>query len=320
MDFNKGDSLKTEHFYTVLLCLWGIRTKLLDFHGVTTNRNYPTDQPLKNTLLKLLSAVIFIAFVSQYPTLISSIISNWPFGRDRKKIEHVILYIHFCIKYVVVIGVWVLELFTEKSINFYQHEIERDLLQLKSIHSHWSIYSKKRKLKTLNWHDSLINLSILTKKRCLGIFLMMFSFISFNSIRYLFVFNGDEREHFYDIIFGNVPNLFIALFVLHSTEIIIQHKKVFHLLNELVDVVASDVGKHLLSHTTKGSEIEYFTTINKRHLHTATKHIATLMENHNRFRMYVIEVRKIQSMQMNAVILNDFLNIIFEVSSYLFIS
>lgn len=36
--------------------------------------------------------------------------------------------------------------------------------------------------------------------------------------------------------------------------------------------------------------------------------------------MYVIEVRKIQSMQMNAVILNDFLNIIFEVSSYLFIS
>lgn len=296
---------KTQRFYNILLSILGIRIKLFDFYGTSSNQNCSMVKKVQNILLKLSSISLFIAFVLHYPTLITNIIAHWPLDENGKSIDHIIVYTHFYIKYVTVIVICVLEAITEKQTSSHQKKIELDVLQLENVFSFRCMCPRKYHSGAKSWTLTLFNLSRLSLTRFISISIVMSSCVLFNSLRYSFYLHVYEDEHFYDIILGNLPNLFISLFVLNSSEVIVQHTKVFVLLNELTEVISSDICKPLST--------EHFRTVTKSHSNTAVNHIETLMKSHTQLRDNVAKIQKIHSMQLSAIILNDFINIIFEV-------
>lgn len=305
---------RTQQFYNMFVSILGIRIKLLNFHDIFNNQKCSMVKKCGKTLLILSSVILFIAFVLHYPTLITNIIAHWPLDVNGNSIDHIVVYTHFYIKYVAVIVICILEAITDKQTTFHQKEIELDILQLKNVFTFQLKCAKKCNSEDNNWTQTLMNLSRLSKTRFFSISVVMSSCILFNSLRYSFYLHVYDDEHFYDIILGNLPNLFISLFVLHSSEIIVQHKKVFLLHNELIEVIASDIRRPLLGNIRTSNE--HFRNVKKSHLNTAVHHIETLMKSHTQLKENVAKIQKIHSMQLSAVILNDFINIIFEVSMF----
>lgn len=309
-----------DHLYKLLLSLLGIRTKLLDFRIALNNETRATDKILNNVWLKLLSAIFFIAFIFYYPILASNFIIHWPLDKNKKNIDYVVVHLYFYSKYFVIIIIYLVEFLTEKPTIYYQNEIEGVLFRLKDIYLTWSVQQKKNQPNLAKLCETLTSLKILTKERLLRIFVVVFSCYLFSSFRYAHVFKECKNEHFHDFILGIVPNLFISLFILHSSTIIVQYAKVFGLLNEMIQLIASDIAAQISSSTLNRNVIPYFAHIKfsrtqyERQLHITTKHIARLIESHNEFRANLAKLRKYHSIQLNVIVLNDFLNIIFEVS------
>lgn len=319
-------SVKMVHLYKILLSLLGIRTKLLDFSIAPNNETSATDKILNNIWLKLLSAVIFVAFIFHYPMLVSNFITHWPLDKNKKNVDFVVVHVYFYSKYFVIIIIYLVEFLTEKSSIHYQTEIESVLFRLKDIYLTWSVQQKKTQPNLAKLCETLSNLNVLTKERSLRIFVVGFCCYLFSSFRYAHVFKECKNEHFHDFILGLIPNLYISSFILHSSTIIVQYAKVFGLLNEMFQVIASDMAAQISSSTLNRNSIPYFTNLKfsrtqyERQLHITTKHIARLMGSHNEFRANIAKLRKYHSIQLNAVVLNDFLNIIFEVSVNLTLS
>lgn len=315
---------KTMCFYNVLLCLLGIHTKLLDFHD-TFNKDTNTEaKPLKRSLLKLASAIIFISFVLHFPILIFEIVAHIPIKKTKKNVEFFVYYAHSYSKYVVIIIIFIFELLTEKPINRHQKKIERILLRLDNIYAYWVENSNKHHFNSKSLHKTLITFSVLSKEQLFKVILFICCSVVFNTLKYLFIFQGCEQEHFYDFFFNNLPSVFISTFILHFSFIIVQYTKLFCLLNEITKVVASDIAKRISGSTKKhdwmdkliGSRFNEAT--NTRQLQTAIDNIAILIETHDELRANIVKLQKIPSIQLNAVILYSFLNIIFEVSSNTF--
>lgn len=313
------NSPKTIRFYNLFLCLLGIHTKLLDFHDSFSSKTNATVKPLKQSLLKLVSAIIFIAFVLHYPILVETIISNLPFEKNKKRVEFFVYYAHFYIKYLVIIVTFVFELLFEKSTIHYQHKIESNLLRLDKMFANWSAHSHKNQFKSTNLRETLTNLSILTKSRMFGTVVATGCSFGFNCLKYSYAFEGCEFDHFYDLFFGSLPNVFISLNVLHFSTIIVQYTKLVRLLNKIMDVIANDIANRVSIDTKepywvdKMANIRYNVTTDKRQLQSAINSLSTLIETHDELKANIGKLRKYHSVQLNAVILNAFFNIIFEV-------
>lgn len=311
-------------FYNLLLCLLGIHTKLLDFHGAFNGESNPKVKPLKKALVKLVSASIFIAFVLHYPVLVENIMAHIPFKKSKKHLEFFVYYGHFYSKYVVIIVIYIFELLTAKSTVRHQKQIERILLRLDDIYSYWSQRSNKNEFKSKTLRKTLTHLSILTKLRLLKIIIVAFCCVLFTSLKLVFIFHHSDDEHFYDFFFGSLPNMFVSLFVLHASTIITQHRKLFRLLNKIIEVVANDIAKRTTGSVKeqhwmgKWSGPKFNGPIDERQLQTAINNITTLIETHDELRANITKLRKLHSIQLNAVVLNSFLNIIFEVSNFFF--
>lgn len=309
-------------FYNIFLGLLGIHTKLLDFHGAFNGGSNPKVKPLKKVLLKLISAIIFIAFVLHYPVLVENIMTHIPFKKSKKHLEFFVYYGHFYSKYAVIIVIYIFELLTTKSTIRHQKRIERILLRLGDIYSFWSQQSNKNDFKSKSLRETLTHLSILTKLRVLKIILVVFCCVLFNSLKLEFIFHNSDDEHFYDFFFGSLPNVFISLFVLHASTIIAQHRKLFRLLNKIIEVVASDIAKRTSGSVNeqhwmgKSSGTRFNGRNDERQLQTAINNITTLIETHDELRANITKLRKLHSIQLNAVVLNSFLNIIFEVRTH----
>lgn len=302
-------SSKSKQFYNMCLSLLGIRIQSLNFNGNSTNFNgiKLQDKSIAKILLTLISIVVFIIpFILFYPGCIHIIISQWPICPKNKSIDFIVLYTHYYVKYFTVIIIFICEFITEKQTAHHQHDIERLILQIKKIYLIRSTYSKKCHSKIINWN----NLNVLSKIHFVRNFLVLSSCILLNSFRYClarYIYQGDHSQ---SILWGSLPNLFTSLFILHSSGIITQYTNVFDLLNELMDVVASDICR--LSPMTMHN-MEYNVTMKKRDWYTAMCHIETLMECHSQLKSKVTKVWRIHSIEWYVVILKDFLSIIFEV-------
>lgn len=319
MDTTVTKPPKTMNFYNVFLCLLGIHTKLLDFHGISTKETTTDKKPLKKSLLKLASAIIFISFVLHYPILISEIISHIPIKKSKKNVEYFVYYAHSYSKYVIIIVIYILELLTEKSIQRYQKKIERILLRLDHIYAYWAQNSNKKLFKSKSLYDTLIKMSILNNKQFIKIILFICCCTLFNTSKYVFIFNGCVDEHIYDFFFNNLPYIFISTFVLHSSFIIVQYTKLFCLLNEIIKVIASDISKRVSGNTKqlyrmdKSIGKQFNETTDSRQLQTSISNIAILIETHDDLRANIVKLQKFHSIQWNSIVLYSFLNIIFEV-------
>lgn len=315
MENMSTNSPKTIRFYNLLLCLFGIHTKLLDFHYSFNDATKAMAKSLQKSLLTLASAIIFIAFILHYPILVSIIIMHLPFEKRKKCVEFFVYYAQFYIKYVVIIIIYIFELLTEKSTILHQHKIECILLRIDKMFTYWSKRSKQNQFKSTSLRETLINLSILTKSRLFQISIIIGCCFAFNCLKYSNAFQGFEYY-----IFGSLPSVFISIFVLHFSTIIIQYTKLFRLLNKITEVIASDIVNRI-SVRTKETNWKGKTTIyrfnetsdNNRQLQLAIDNISTLIETHDELRANIAKLRKYHSIQLNAVILNAFVNIIFEV-------
>lgn len=310
---------KTTRFYNLVLCLLGIHTKLLDFQCFNSKTKVKTN-PLEESLLKLVSAIIFIAFLLQYPILVSIIVFHLPYKKTKRRVEFFVYYAHFYIKYLVIFAIYIFELFTEKRTIEYQDKIQCILLRVDELFTYWSQRSKKNHFKSTSLRETLIDLSFLTTGRLFRIVVIISCSLTFNCLKYSFAFKGCEYEHIYDFFFCSLPNIFISLFVLHFSSIIRQYSKLFRLLNKLMEMVASDIANQISESTKQywpGKIITYRYNepdSDKRQLHTAITDISTLIETHNELRENIATLRKYHAIQLNAIILNAFLNITFEVS------
>lgn len=317
-------SAKTIRTYNALMCFLGIHTKLLEFNEFI---DHQTPQ-LKKSLLKLASIIIFIGFVLHYPQLASTIISHMPFGDSKKHIEFFAYYAHFYVKFVVIILIYTFELLKEKSTIYHQTNIERILLRIDKIYTYWSARSNNKiQFKSRDLRDTLIKLNCVTKCSLFCIISVIFCCILFNTIKYSYAFQSCEKDYFFDIFFGSLPNLFISSFVLHSSTTIVQYTKLFRLLDNIVDIIASDIANQMAEMEKerqnlmdKISVIRFNPSMDGHQLQLAINNISTLTETHNALRANISKLHKYNSMQLNAVILNAFFNIIFEVIIRIFLN
>lgn len=300
---------KIIRFYNLLLRLLGIHIKLLDFHGCFTNKTKMTGKPLKKSLSRLASAIIFIAFVLHYPMLVENIICHLPFEKRKKRIEYFVYYAHFYIKYVVIIVIYFFELLTEKLTIQYHHKIECIFIRLDKMFFQWTLQSNKNLFKSgMSLRETLIQLTILTKWRLFRTITYVSCCIIFNCMKYSFAFRGCEDEHIYDIFCISLPNIFICSYVLHSSTVIDQYTKIYRIHDRMMEVIASDIASRISTkpmheppnkHTTNRNN---GTNDNKRHLQSAINSLSILIETHDELRHNIgIKLRKYRSVQLYAV-------------------
>lgn len=298
-------------FYNLLLRLLGIHIKLLDFHGCFTNKTKITEKPLKKSLLKLASAIIFIAFVLHYPMLVETIIWHLPFEKRKKRIEYFVYYAHFYIKYVVIIVIYIFELLTEKLTIQYHHKIESIFVRLDKMFFHWAQQSHRNLFKSgISLRETLVQLTILTKWRLFRMVMYIGFCIVFNCMKYSFAFRGCEDEHVYDFFFISLPNIFMCSFVLHSSTVIDQYTKLYRIHDRMMEVIASDIASRISAKTTHEpycpgkhtTNRNNGTTGTKRHLQSAINSLSILIETHEELRYNIgNKLRKYRSVQLYAV-------------------
>lgn len=313
MKFSCRLPLNTSRLYHFVLCLVGIRIKLFDFNCIENDKKSFSNS-FKKRFFKLASAMAFLVFFLMYPIFISNLLSYSPIFGNQKRIEHFVAALNLYIKYIAFACVFILELVREHRAIALQNIVKRDLMQLEHIYSNWFAYLNGRKFKSKNWNESLIKLTDLKCGRGLIIIFLMTAYNIFLSITVVNSF-GINVSHSYEALSAFFPNLCITVFIWHLSELSVQYKKMFRLLDEIIEVIANDICKQLSMRTKKHNRFKYFVvaTMTEHKLNTAINDLAAAMECHNNLRTDTLNMRHLYTLQTNTVILSDFIGIIMEV-------
>lgn len=304
--------LNTSRLYHFILSLLGIRIQLFDFSCIENDRKTPNS--IKKRLFKWTSAIVFMSFFSIYPILISNILSYSPIFGNQKRIEYFVVVLNLYIKFVALVSVFIFEFVRERKVIACQNKVKRDLMPLEHVYSNWFAHLNGRKYKSKNWNVTLTKVTDLNCGRGLIIIFVMAAYNVCLSISLLKSFDMKVSK-FYEALTIFIPNLCITIFIWHLSELSVQCKKMFELLDEIIEAIANDICKQLSMRTKKHNRFKYFVvaTMTENKLNMAINDLATAMECHNNLKTNVLNMRNLYTLQSNTVILSDFIGIIIEV-------
>lgn len=336
-------SISSIDFYNLLLCALGIRTKLLDFRRklckwknnndsvtVTVTTATTTIHPINNSLNQILKCIPFaigFAFAYIYPKETLSIVSRIPFAKNGKKsVDYFIGCAYFYLKYIVTILIYLMQFRNERFVFIQQSEIMvifQRLWSLNEIVCRTKCTISKTKNLALNMLHHLNNhrhsitlatMNVFTDLHLLQIFTVIIvrtiaSYFEYNHVCQHITQNNCKIKHSYHVIWFFFPNIFIDLFVWQLSITLHQYIKLFELLNQIFDTVGIDMRHRMLLHDL----YKFGGTIKKRHFHTNQRHIETLIDMHQQLTTNTHHFQQLNTIQVNACILNAFANIIMEV-------
>lgn len=312
MKFSCRLSWNSSRLYHFFVCLLGVRIKLFDFRYIENDGKISI--PFRQCLFKWISAIVFLLFFSVYPFCISDILSYSPVFGNQKRIEHFVAIVNTYIKFIAFGCILIFEFVLEHQITTHQNIVKRDLMQLKHVYSSWFAHLNRRSFKSKNWNESLTKLTDLNCGR--GIF-VIFTMAAYNVFISISISENlhIETSKLYQMLFAFSPNFCVTVFIWHLSELSVQYKKMFQLLDEIIEVIANDIYKQLSMRTKKHNRFKYCVTaaMTEHKLNTAINQLATVMECHNNLKINVLKMRNLYSVQSSTVILSDFIGTIIEV-------
>lgn len=312
----------------------------------------PSSSPptTKYTIKQFLNGVPFIigfTFAIIFPTVTMKVIAETPLGKNGKKtVDYFIRYAYFNIAYIVTIVIYLLQYRNERTMTVQQTEMKRIFERLWRINRYWcngqrnfcdgnehfhNIHSLRLEslLRLCNHQRPLTrtDLNAFNGMHLMRIFFAIACCTMANYLEYYHIFERSthgEMNSFNSILYF-YPTVFIDLFIWQLSIAVHQYKKLFELLNQTLDAVSIDIRRLMLLHRNNDQSCGrswsednihtriWFRNMNKCHLNTSNRHIEALIEIHDELRSCVQTFQQLNTIQVNAAILNAFANIIINV-------
>lgn len=324
--------LKPVRLFNILLCFLGIRTKVIDFQSEIENKHQNVVRDRLKYYLKFLPFIFCVAFLFKYPLITSRILSNMPYGVNGKRtVDYFIAYAYFNVRFAVLIIIYIFQYYNKRSIEEEQSKIERNFYRLWEINKYWqknaNFYSNGTKFPKANICSSskqiLTQASInsLSNIHLIRILLFLTIYVIFNLTNIHFA-SGFEDLYVNELIWYFYPKAFINFFIWQLSISVQQQSKLFELLNNTIEMVATDMHNQIASRSYDENcvndlwAVHCTAAINKRQLqlHRMNSHIEKLIEIHDELRASATTFQQFNSIQVTALIVNGLVNVISKVS------
>lgn len=294
--------------------------------------------------LKYLPIILFVAFVFSYSRVMFQILDNVPTIKGKKTIDYFISHVYFSTKFVVII-IYAFQYWNERPMCALNDNTMAIFHKIKQIDRYWrsrcqqthseniffakfaTTKARRNFVSGSQYHLAPIRMEILTKTTYMKIVLSVIGFTVAHHIIAYSLLTKNIPFSTYDFFWFIFPTIFVVLFVWQLSIGALQLVKLFEFLNQTLQSIAVDIRKRLpgmieapaTAHKPHRNRVIDFAvgrriTINATQSHTASKHIQTLFNQHDRLRANTQQLQQLHSIQLTAVILYALINLVAEVS------